>query len=66
MVKINNASSQVLYSQVFSFDGQTIQTDDIPVGYSNFKINTTNSGFYFVKITNPITQSSSTFKIVLL
>jgi hypothetical protein len=51
---------------VFSFDGQTIQTDDIPVGYSNFKINTTNSGFYFVKITNPITQSSSTFKIVLL
>ena len=66
LIKIENNSLKSLQTEVYSLQGQIIQIENTPIGNSNFSLKTTTSGFYFVKITEPQTQSSSTFKIILL
>lgn len=66
MIKIDNPTLQPLKSEVYSLQGQLLQTENISASNSRFNLENTTAGFYFVKITNPKTQSSSTFKIVLL
>ena len=66
LVKIENESLQPLQTKVYSIEGQVLQIENTPIGNSSFSLENTTVGFYFIKITDPKTQSSSTFKIVLL
>ncbi len=66
LVKIENNTSQSLLTEVYSLQGQILQTENTPIGSSSFNLKNTSSGFCLVKITNPVTQASSTFKIILL
>jgi len=66
LVKIENYNLQELQTKVYNLQGQILQTENTPVGNSDFKLKNTNPGFYFIKISDPKTHRSSTFKIVLL
>jgi len=65
LVKIKNNNLNTLQTEIFSLQGQVIQTENTPIGRSSFSLKNTTPGFYFVKITDPKTLSTSTFKIVL-
>ncbi|MGK0365112.1 MAG: hypothetical protein ACI85O_002176 [Saprospiraceae bacterium] len=66
LIKIDNHSLYALQTEVYSLQGEILQYENTPVGNSSFSLKNTTAGFYFVKITDPKTHSSSTFKIVLL
>jgi len=66
LIKIENNSLQSLQTEVYNLQGQVLQIEETPVANSSFSLKNTTAGFYFIKITDPKSHSSSTFKIVLL